>query len=173
MKTKKLLSAVLILSLSLITVACSGNKNENSSTTIANPLVPVASVSEFESKLGIAFDENYIPEDANLTIIAGNLAEIKYFEDNVNDEEVEVTLRASKNTSEDISGVYDENMTSSELSLYNVDFTERISESTGYEIYDFEKDGVKYCFMVHGEVSQMMMGELLDRTMLICKLPIE
>ena len=136
-----------------------------------NPLVEVENADAFEKELGIVFNKEYLPDpsESKYVIISKEMAQITYAVENVNGDEAEVTLRATKSAEpEDISGVYDDNMEVYEMNVYNIDFVHRISNANDYDIYEFQKDDVRYCLMIHGELSQMTIGAIMDQTVLSC-----
>ncbi len=133
-----------------------------------NPMVEVNGVDDFEASTGIKLNGTYLPSDSKFFIISEYLDEVQWTEENVDGDEVQVTLRAAKKSDEDISGVNDSNMTTSEEEYSGVKVTHRYSESTKTDIYDFQNDENMFCFMIQGEVSQMMFGELFDSALLAC-----
>ena len=149
-------------------VSSSEASEDTPTTGMPNPMIEVGSVDEIESQTGIKLESKYIPSDAEMFVINDTLVEIQSSVENADGDEVKTYLRASKTTTEDISGVYDDNMTSSEEELSNVKVTHRYSESLKTDIYDFEKDGVKFCYIIEGEISQMTFGELFDSVLLTC-----
>lgn len=151
-----------------VTASSEDTSADEPSVGMPNPMVEVNSVDDIEKETGIKLEAKYLPSDAVLYVISGNLVEVQSSVESVDGEEVKISLRASKEDTSDISGVYDDNMTSSEEELSNVKVTHRYSESLKTDIYDFEKDGVKYCYIIQGEISQMTFGELFDSVLLTC-----
>lgn len=158
---------LMVVAVSAFLFGCKSKTDNN--TNMGNPMVEIQSASEFESKLGIKLSPNYYPSETKLFIIGDSIAHITYVTEGVDGNDVTVILRASK-SSEDISGVYDENITTTEMTYGNIAFTNRSSLSNNTEIYDFSNDGINYCLIIEGEVSQMTIGEILDSTMLVCGL---
>lgn len=113
---KKLLCITLaaVMVLSLLT-ACSGNAavTETAAETVAetaaeteaeteqkaglaNPMVEVEDPTDFEDQLGICIDPSEITEDYKLFIIDGKIAHVVWTQKNVENEDVELVLRATK-----------------------------------------------------------------------------
>ena len=106
------LAAVMVLSL---LTACSGNAavTETAAETaaeaaaeteagteqmagLANPMVEVEDPTDFEDQLGIYIDPNEITDDYKMFIIDGKLAHVVWTQKNVENEDVELVLRATK-----------------------------------------------------------------------------
>lgn len=104
MKSKKILSVVLIL-VSLTIIMFSGcTKTTEKSTSLPNPMVEKASTAEIKDTLGFTFDS--LP--ANITdvkyyTISDNLAQVDFTSNGI-----EYTVRKAENAGADISGVYNE-----------------------------------------------------------------
>lgn len=162
---KKKLNIMLMLVIAIVLCAC--GKSKEGTTSLANPMVEINSADEFSSKLGINLEVSAYPEDAKMYIISDSIAHVTYSIEGMDGEAVNVILRAAK-SDEDISGVYDDNMTSNEMNYDNLTIVNRSSVANNTEIYDFQNNGITYCVIVEGEVSQMTIGEILDSTMLVC-----
>lgn len=170
MKKTKFTAILAILTIFIFAI-CGCSKKEEP-VGMPNPMVAVDSDEAFMDQLGISIDTEMLSPEVERFIINNEMAHIVYSASGNDGEDVKLVLRAAKNN-EDISGVYDDNMTSFDNVFGNVTVTCRSSESNGIEIYDFYKDDIHFCYMVEGEISQMLFGELFDGVCSACGIVIE
>ena len=148
-----------------------GNKAEGF-VGMPNPMVPVEGFPEFKEQLGITVYADRIDPDAKCFIIAGNLADIQWTQENVNGEATKLDLRATKDAelAPAMHGIYDANLPAPTVSVVpltddknlELSFTES-SEGTG--IYTW-KDGQIFWSLTFGKgFSQMTISAVLDRIM--------
>jgi len=169
-KIKKYSLALLIAGSVILTAGCSEDEKEEVPVGMPNPIVEVNGVDDFNTKLGIEMDDSNLPADSAYNIISDQIAEIKYTTKDVNNQEVSVTLRAQKNTTDDISGIYDDNMTEVTIEYDNFNVIHRISDSCNADIFDIEKDGIKYDVVIIGDSSQMQIASIMDMALVTFKL---
>ena len=146
-----------------------GSDGDDQIVGMANPMVAVESADEFKDQLGITIDTSVFTCDVvDMYIISDSIAEINMTIQNVEGEEVDLYLRATKDAdmAESLHGIYDEKMTDPyELEVDDITFTVQDAETEGKTIYSWNKDDIYYCFVVDDSLSQMTIGELLDQVM--------
>lgn len=174
---------VLAVGFSFTITGCSDSSTKETDNTvgIANPMVSVNGVDDFSKQLGIDMDDSMLPTNAEYFIISNELAEIQYKMKGIDDEDVEITYRACKITSEtksdnDISGIYDDNMTESTIEYGDLNLRLRTSDSLNASIYDIDfyneakQENIKYCVVIIGSSSQMQIANIMDIAMATFKL---
>ncbi|MDO5575213.1 MAG: hypothetical protein Q4G60_14685 [bacterium] len=166
---KKIISMICLLSLCGSLCACAQKESPASTdetAQIPNPMVEITNAEDFNTKLGIPINPEYLVGDVKMYIIGDELAELTYQVENIEGATVECTLRAAKSDTfdSDICGVYDEMTESTEE--YSADETITVTHKTPktepYQIYEFEYKNNTYCFMYSGDLSAMLFGELID-----------
>lgn len=164
-----------VLTLSLFGCAAKGNVETDSTqsadegfTGMPNPMVEVDNANVFKDELGIEIEADKLCLDnPKYFIIANELAEIQDRKEGVGDE-LRISIRAQK-TTEDISGIWDDNMEVLDFDYDGIQMTHRISESCNAEIYDWYRGDVHYCVSVIGQASQMEIAQLMDLAVVACK----
>lgn len=134
-----------------------------------NPMVEYENANAFKQILGIEIDvdELYL-EDPKFFIIDNKLAEIQDTKQGVADDPLKISIRGQK-TTEDISGIYDDNMETDEFDYDGIMLTHRISDACQAEIYDWYVGDIHYCVSVIGEASQMEVAQIMDLAIVACK----
>lgn len=174
---------LLTVGFSFSITGCSDSTKEEANNTvgIANPMVSVKGVEDFSNQLGIDMDDSMLPANAEYFIISNELAEIQYKVKSVDDEDVDITYRAKKiaqdSTSDnDISGIYDDNMTESTIEYGSLSLRLRTSDSLNANIYDVDfyneakQENIRYCVVIIGNSSQMQIANIMDIAMATFKL---
>lgn len=170
-----------VFSLSITGCSDSTKEEANNTVGIANPMVSVKGVEDFSNQLGIDMDDSMLPANAEYFIISNELAEIQYKVKSVDDEDVDISYRAKKiaqdSTSDnDISGIYDDNMTESTIEYGNLSLRLRTSDSLNANIYDVDfyneakQENIRYCVVIIGNSSQMQIANIMDVAMATFKL---
>ena len=139
---------------------------------MANPMVPVDS-DAFDEQLGFHIDAAQIDPDAKCFIISGKLAHIVWTQKNVNNEDVEFVLRATKDAelAPTMHGIHDSNMSEpvvtevplTDTKMLELTFTEAKTEK--YGIYTWKDGQIFYSLTYNKDMSQMALAEVLDRVM--------
>lgn len=143
---KKLFTTLLLILLTLCLAAC----NEKSQANIANPVVEVSSIDEINEALKTHMTSVGVmgKSDERYSIISNKVGQYDFKLNGY-----EYTLRASLDTSEDISGIYYEGnlLFANELETRNV-----YGETSEYKAYRFLLGNEQYVLMVkdNGELSQ-------------------
>ena len=137
-----------------------------------NPMVEVDTYA-FGEKLGIEINANQIDPGAKCFIISDKLAHIAWTQKNVNNEDVEFTLRATKDAelAPTMHGIYDSNMSEPVVTVVpltdekdlELTFTEAQTEKCG--IYTWKDGQIFYSLSYDKDMSQMALSEVLDRVM--------
>lgn len=172
-KTVKSFVVILMVSVMALQLFGCGSKNNTQTSNqetggMGNPMVEYDSADAFKEQLGIEIDaEKLYLDEPKYFIIGGELAEIQDTKEGVGDE-LKIHIRAQK-TTEDISGIYDDNMEVMDFDYDGLQMTHRISESGNAEIYDWYVGDVHYCVSVIGEASQMEMAQIMDLAVVACK----
>lgn len=133
---------------------------------VPNPRREMASAAEVEAALGfpVAAPEGI---EAEYAVIGGTTGEATFRVDTL-----ECTLRAAR-TQDDISGLFMEmsEPVAEERAAGEdaVSVTHRATEENGgYDVYIWFVDDVQYCLVLHGEVSAMIAGEIVDGALEAC-----
>lgn len=140
---------------------------ENIGTTIANPLVR-ATDKDITDKLGIAIDSSVLPNVTGEWIIAGSYVSIEFGTTDTEGQNVDWTLRATKDSNrvENLHGLYYDDF-SEAVELTETDgITFFYSDCNGGKIhlYTWEKNGTYYSLSYESEfVSQMQVADALDK----------
>lgn len=143
---------------------------EEKSAGLANPMVEIQNHSEFENQLGIKIDTNKIMNETKLFIINKELAHVVWYQKNVNDEDVEFTLRATKNSElgpgshgiqGEISKINTIELTATDGSTVELS----CGENGEYTIYTWKYGDTFYSLTYNKPMSQMAMAEALDQVM--------
>lgn len=156
---KKLLTTLLLISLSLCLVACE-QKQENAN--IANPVVSVSSIDEVNDKLGTHLVTVGVmgKENETFSVINDELGEYNF---EVNG--YPYTLRVSKDTTNDISGIYVDGKT---LFEGMEEFDRVYNESPEYKAFRFVLGNEQYVLMMKdngetdGDVFYSAYNEILN-----------
>lgn len=132
-----------------------------------NPMVEITDAEDFNTKLNIPIDSQYLPGEVTMYIIGDELAELTFDVSNIDGDPITCTLRAAKPgvITPELSGVYDDMTETTEeyTADESITVTHKTPASEPYEIYEFEYNGNAYCFMYTGtDMSAMLFGELLD-----------
>lgn len=143
-----------------------------------NPMVEIVDDGDYEAKLGIPIDTSFLPkENFEMYIIGDSLADVRFDVTNVDGENVNCMLRATKSDADAL------NPYELIAGIYATDFTEEISEdypadngnitmrsvdsaSSNCHITTWDYSGAHYTFTVEGTTSQMQLGALYDSIML-------
>lgn len=143
---------------------------EEKSAGLANPMVEVPDYGVIEDQLGIKINTNKIVTKKKLFIINKELAHIVWNQKNVNNEDVEFVLRATKNPElgpvchgiqGEISPINTIELTATDGS--KVDLC--CGENGGYTIYTWKYGDTFYSLTYDKSMSQMAMAEVLDQVM--------
>lgn len=144
---------------------------------MANPMVPVDTMA-FEEQLGFDIRGDQIDPDAKCFIINGKMAHITWTQKNVNNEDVEFVLRATKDAelAPAMHGIYDSRMSEpvtnevplSDTKTVSITFTEAQTEK--YGIYTWKDGQIYYSLTFNKDMSQMALAEILDRVMDACRI---
>lgn len=139
---------------------------------MANPMVEADSTAIGE-QLDIHVDAGQIDPDAKCFIISKKLAHIVWTQKNVNNEDVEFTLRATKDAelAPTMHGIHDSNMSEpvitevplTDTKMLELTFTEAKTEK--YGIYTWKDGQIFYSLTYNKDMSQMALSEILDRVM--------
>lgn len=158
------LVAILVMSLA----AC--GKKEEKAVGMPNPMVAVESDEAFDKELGISIDTEKLPASPSaMFIISGKLADVRFSLENVEGEEIEYTLRATKEAEEAqmMHGIYDDNM--QELTTVDVGtegnectVKEMYSKSADTTICTWEWNKTFYSMTYSGTISQMQFAAVMD-----------
>ncbi len=134
-----------------------------------NPMVEIDDDKEFESQLGIKIDTKQIMAKTKLFIINKNLAHITWTQPNVENEEVEFTLRATKNAElgPTCHGIQGELTKINDIEIQGVNgpVTITVSSQGNYTIYTWKVGDTFYSLTYDKSMSQMAMAEVLDQVM--------
>lgn len=148
--------------------------SDDAEASMANPMVPVASDSEFTEKLGFAIDSSCLNgENIERFIIGDELAHVGF---DVNDPEgksVKCILRGTKNDefaknpTELIAGLYatdfsDPNVLNISTENGDINFNTVYSSSEHETVSYWDYEGVHYTLSIEGDISQMLISELND-----------
>lgn len=143
------------------------------SAGMANPMVEADSTAIGE-QLGIHIDAGQIDPGAKCFIIGGKLAHIVWTQKNVNNEDVELVLRATKDAelAPAMHGIHDADMSEpvvtevplTEEKQLELTFTEAKTEKVG--IYTWKDGQIFYSLTYDGDMSQMALAEILDSIVL-------
>ncbi len=132
-------------------------------------IVEVSDSSEFEDELGIKIDSTILSEDATLSILNKEIAEVSYTTTAVNGFDVVCTLRITKNAKlkdklvdVDLSGIESVQTITMDLKSGQVDLENYYYEDPVLTIYTFEINGTYYAFTIGDGLSQMTIGGMLD-----------
>ena len=139
---------------------------------MANPMVEADSTAIGE-QLDIHIDAGQIDPDAKCFIISKKLAHIVWTQKNVNNEDVEFVLRATKDAelAPTMHGIHDSNMSEpvvmevplSDTKMLELAFTEAKTEK--YGIYTWKDGQIFYSLTYNKDMSQMALAEIMDRVM--------
>jgi len=180
MEMKKYLLAAIILILAMALSACAKKTEEESAEEAlvetaeteetVDPMVMIMDDSEYAAQLGIAVDTTKIPvEGMGRYIVDG---EIVYFCFGVQEGEnapVSVLLRATKNAElkDTLSGISGAETPLESIQAGGVTVERKDVENEGlvFHQYAFEKDGIYYCMIVQGEISEELFQSLLTSFM--------
>ncbi len=134
-----------------------------------NPMVEISDPAEFEKQLGVTIDPTQIMSDTKLFIIDKNLAHIAWTQKNVNNEDVNFTLRATKDTNLGpvCHGIQGELTKLNVIDVQGSDGTVKLTVSTQgeYTVYSWKKGDAYYSLTYDRDMSQMAMAEVLDQVM--------
>lgn len=177
-KASMLLALVMII---VLLAACGKVEKANSDNAELNPqnndiiddselsIVEVSDSSEFEDELGIKIDSTILSEDATLSILNKEIAEVSYTTTAVNGFDVVCTLRITKNAKlkdklvdVDLSGIESVQTITMDLKSGQVDLENYYYEDPVLTIYTFEINGTYYAFTIGDGLSQMTIASMLD-----------
>lgn len=141
---------------------------------MANPMVEITDDAEFEKQLGIAIDTSQIMgEISNMFVISKSIADIRFIVNDLEDNDIECCLRATKddsvkaNPATDLAGYYYEFEPPVELEYDN--FTVSVYSGEDAEgarnIYSWNYDGTYCTLAFDGQLSQMRIATVLDGCM--------
>ena len=187
---KKALSIILVAAMIIVMVACAKKDNTAEITTEAaaetaaqpeteaakeepvgmiNPMVEINDDKEFETQLGIKIDTSQITAQKKLFIINKDLAHVTWKQTNVNNEEVEFTLRATRNTElgPKSHGIQGELTKINDIEVQGVNGPVTITAASqgNYTIYTWKVGDTFYSLTYDKSMSQMAMAEVLDQVM--------
>lgn len=156
----------------------SNEATEEEIATIANPVVSIEDDAEYEKQLGIKWDTSYIPAEVSRSIIGGKVAQAVFAVENVDGDEVEITLRGTKdeelaaNPVELLAGIYSSNLSAPVPVNVAVDdgdivFTKVSDKENNIDISYWTYDGVNYTVSDDGDLSQMELAEIGDSIMAV------
>lgn len=173
------IAAVSLVAMSMFSLSgCAKNAKEAEPMAgMPNPMVEVSDDGEFSKQLGFNVDTSKITtEVTNKFIIGKSVADVRFLVNDLEDNEVECSLRATKDDSVKSNQVRD-------LAGYYGDFAEPVVmeyDNFNVEVYDYEdsensensatiycwNDGGVYCSLtIKGQLSQMRIGTILDECM--------
>lgn len=174
-KYNKVCALILIGAVTLSLAACgktdnvqvdpSGSASEE--VGMPNPMVEITDPAEFTDKLGITINPKELADETKLFIISNQIAHVAFTIQGVDGNDVDVIFRASKEDG-DITGIYDDTLVDETMEYEGLSIVNRYSETTNNTIYLFSKDDINYSLALNGEVSQMLIGELLDSALIAC-----
>lgn len=134
-----------------------------------NPMVEINDDKEFETQLGIKIDTSQIMAQTKLFIINKDLAHITWTQPNVENEEVEFTLRATRNAElgPKSHGIQGELTKINDIEVQGVNGPVTITASSqgNYTIYTWKVGDTFYSLTYDKAMSQMAMAEVLDQVM--------
>ena len=187
---KKIVSVILIMSLAaLAAFALAGCQQKaeaeteeteaaeagetKKGVTMPNPMVGVEDDEAFEKELGIKLDTDKLPvEPSEMYIIGENLADVRFTLPNVENEDIEYCLRATKEAdkAETMHGVYDSDMEEvntieTEVDGETTSVKELYANTESTYIYMWQWGEVYFSLTYKGTVSQMQLAEILDSCM--------
>ncbi|MDO4938925.1 MAG: hypothetical protein Q4E54_03090, partial [Lachnospiraceae bacterium] len=123
---------------------------------LANPMVGITDPAEFENQLGIAIDPAQIVYDTKLFIINKDLAHIAWTQKNVNDEDVDFTLRATKNAElgPNCHGIQGELTKLNDIEIQGAQgpVTITVSEQGGYTVYTWKVGDTYYSLTYNNDM---------------------
>lgn len=140
---------------------------------LANPMVEITDSAEFGQGLGIDIEADLLYSEAKMFITDGRVAECQFSFENVMGENVECTLRATKDeaVAENLSGVYDNTLTevnrlsySSPEGTFEITVSENAAQDT--LIYTWNLGDIWYSVLFRGRPSQVEVAEVMDSVML-------
>ena len=171
---KRLIAVWMVLALALSLGACAKNAEETQETeeelvTFApaeDSMVMVTGDPDFADQLGMTVDTERIPVPGMGRFIIDK--EIAYFcfgDQEGSGEPADVLLRATKNKAlqSSLSGLTGTETAPETLELGGVPVIHKDVESGDqvFHQYDFEKDGIVYCLVIRGDLSQERLGVLI------------
>lgn len=173
---KKFLGIILVVTIAFTLIACGQKQTEaetapekDSAAGMPNPMVEINDPAEFEKQLGIAIDPSQITSDTKLFIIDKNLAHIAWTQKNVNNEDVDFALRATKDPELGpvCHGIQGDLKKLNEIEINGNDgpVTMTCFEQGNYTIYTWKNGDVFYSLTYDKSMSQMAMAEILDQVM--------
>ena len=150
-----------------------------------NPVVIVTDDDVFEAELHIEVDADDLRFDGyEMSVIGGKVGQIVFVLTNVNGENVEWTLRFTRDAEmgasmEALTGVYDEDLSEPVVKqadvvdddpedCFTLEITEVTANGVGVTIWTWNRAGVFYSLTANGVFSQMQAAEVLDQMMEIC-----
>lgn len=186
---KKALSLFLVCALVLGLAACGKKKEEatqpvtlpseapteaqTAAADMANPMVEVTDPSAFGVDLGIGIDTDLLYAEAKMFIIDGRVAECQMSFENIMGENVDCTLRATKDETlaESLPGIYDSTLkevNSIDYSSAGDTFTVKVRENDAQDttVYTWKLDDTWYSVVLKGKPSQMEVAEVMDSVLL-------
>ncbi len=136
---------------------------------LPNPMVPVTDPAEFEMVLGIPIDPSALSLETECFIISGQMADVRWHRDNVNGEDTELCLRATKNSelAPYMHGIYDDHMSEpvvTHTEEADVTFTDALTEKIG--ICTWSSGDTFYSLTYDLGLSQMSLAAVLDACMM-------
>ena len=149
-------------------------EEEQPSVGMPNPMAQVEADVAFPTELGIYIDAHKLPvyPDA-MFIIAGDMADVRFTLENVEGEDVEYCLRATKNAenAEMMHGIFDENI--EEINTVEAGFDadkcnvkEMYSKSADTNICTWEWNDTFFSLTYSGVISQMQFAEVMDSVLM-------
>lgn len=136
---------------------------------LANPMVEISDPAEFENQLDIHIDPNEITDEYKMFIIDGKLAHVVWTEKNVENEDVELVLRATKDPElgPECHGIYGEMSKPDviEISLDDYDLELTFCTCGEYSIYTWQIDDTYYSLTYNKSMSGNAMSSVLDCVM--------
>jgi len=140
---------------------------------MVNPMVEITDDAEFGKGLGISIDTGLLFSEAKMFIIDGRVAECQFSFENIMGENVECTLRATKDETmaQDLHGVYDSTL--KEVNSIDIEsdsgiFTVKVEENEAQDttVYTWQIDDTWYSLVMKGSPSGMEVAEVMDSVML-------
>lgn len=135
---------------------------------LVNPMEEVKDSEEFVKKLGIQLNLSLLNSELKMFIIDGKIAEVRFDYDNIRENRVECTLRATKDeeAAKNLSGIYDSSLSevsSFDLSGKNGPYTVTLTsnEAGDINIYTWKNGEVWYSFSLVGKTTGMELAEIL------------
>lgn len=150
------------------TVATTAATEAETTAALVNPTEEVKDSEEFVKKLGIQLNLSLLNSELKMFIIDGKIAEVRFNYDNIRENRVECTLRATRDeeAAKNLSGIYDSSLSevsSFDLSGKNGPYTVTLTsnEAGDINIYTWKNGDVWYSFSLVGKTTGMELAEIL------------